>query len=111
LGLMSAGTAAGQLLLVPAALLLIHQLGWRSTVLVLGFFLTIIIFPLIFLFLRTHPEEKYLQAYGERNDVSNEKNDESVHMKANQSLSIFQLLRRKDFLFLMFPFFVCGVTT
>lgn len=111
LGLMSAGTAAGQLFLVPAALLLIHQLGWRSTVLVLGFFLTVIVFPLIFLFLRTHPGEKNLQAYGESNEVSHEKNEYNVKTEIKRSLSIFQLLKRKDFMYLAFPFFVCGVTT
>lgn len=111
LGLMSAGTAAGQLLLVPAALLLIHQLGWRSTVIVLGLFLSIIIFPLIFLFLRTHPEEKNLLAYGEQDDLSHEIKDQNVQVESKQSLSIIQLLRRKDFLYLAFPFFVCGVTT
>ncbi len=111
LGLMSAGTAAGQLFLVPAALLLIHQLGWRSTVLVLGFFLTVIVFPLIFLFLRTHPREKNLQAYGESNEVRHEKNEQNIKTEIKQSLSIFQLFKRKDFMYLAFPFFVCGVTT
>ena len=111
LGLMSAGTAAGQLLLVPAALLLIHQIGWRSTVIALGLFLTIIIFPLIFLFLRTHPEEKNLLAYGEWENRRHGKIDQSGQVESKQSLSIFQLLRRKDFLYLAFPFFVCGVTT
>jgi MFS family permease len=111
LGLMSVGTAAGQLFLVPAALLLIHQLGWRSTVLVLGFFLTVIVFPLIFLFLRTHPREKNLQAYGESNEGRHEKNNQPSKVEFTQSLSIFQLPKRKDFMYLAFPFFVCGVTT
>lgn len=109
LGLMSAGTAAGQLLLVPTALILINQLGWRTTVLLLGCFLTIIIFPLIFIFLRTYPAEKNLYAYGEREAQKGELKSASLEVK--ETLSIFQLLRRKEFLFLIVPFFICGVTT
>lgn len=40
LGLMSAGTAAGQFLLVPFSLMLIEQFDWKHTVLLLGSFLT-----------------------------------------------------------------------
>ncbi len=109
LGLMSAGSAAGQLLLVPTAILLIHQLGWRTTVLLLGCFLTLFIFPLIFLFLRTYPSEKNLSAYGER-EVK-KIHEERVDLEVKKTLSIFQLLRRKEFLFLLVPFFICGVTT
>jgi MFS family permease len=107
LGLMSAGTAAGQLLLVPFSLFLIEQFGWKHTVLLLGSFLTIVVFPLIFLFIRTSPSEKGTTAYGE---VENTK----LEIKKNEqkdSVSILKLFKTKQFLFLLLPFFVCGVTT
>lgn len=109
LGLMSAGTAAGQLLLVPIALLLINQFGWRAAVLSLGCFLTIIVFPLIIIFLRTYPSEKNLDAYGTNTHEKNYEKEGTVKVK--ETLSIIQLLKRKEFLFLMIPFFICGVTT
>jgi MFS family permease len=109
LGLMSAGTAAGQLLLVPLSLVLNEQFGWKTTVLILGSFLTFIITPLLFFFIRTYPSEKSLLAYGEEETLNNEQSTQSKAIK--QVLSIFQLLKRKEFLFLMIPFFVCGVTT
>lgn len=108
LGLMSAGTAAGQLLLVPIALLLINQFDWRIAVLSLGSFLTIIIFPLIFIFLRTYPAEKNLGAYGADTFKSYE---QGVTFEIKKTLSIVQLLKRKEFLFLIIPFFICGITT
>ncbi|MBW9235695.1 hypothetical protein JQK62_26595, partial [Leptospira santarosai] len=43
LGLMSAGTAAGQLMLVPLSLILNDRHGWHTTVLILGAFLTFIV--------------------------------------------------------------------
>nr|WP_285838822.1 MFS transporter [Cytobacillus oceanisediminis] len=108
MGLMSAGTAAGQLILVPLSLFLIDQLGWKTTVLVLGCFLIVFIFPLLLLFIRSNPADLHIEAYGAR--VSdNEKGRQKEAPKG--TLSIFQLLKRKEFLFLMLPFFVCGVTT
>ncbi|WP_425434979.1 MFS transporter [Paenisporosarcina indica] len=108
LGLMSAGTAAGQLLLVPLALLLNDQFGWKTTVLILGAFLTFIISPLVYFFIRTYPSQKGIGAYGDAEAVVT---DPSSQPKSSQILSIFQLLKKKEFLFLMFPFFVCGITT
>jgi MFS family permease len=109
LGLMSAGTAAGQLLLVPLSLILNAQFGWKTTVVILGCFLTFIIFPLLFLFIRTYPYEKNSTAYGDL--TLQVHNDPLSKPKPKTVLSIFQLLRKKEFLFLMIPFFVCGVTT
>lgn len=109
LGLMSAGTAAGQLLLVPLSLILNAQFGWKTTVVILGCFLTFIIFPLLFLFIRTYPYEKNRKAYG---DLTSQVHDEPLSKPQSKAvLSIFQLLKKKEFLFLMIPFFVCGVTT
>lgn len=108
LGLMSAGTAAGQLLLVPLSLILNDQFGWKTTVVILGCFLTFIIFPLLFLFIRTYPYEKNSAAYG---DHTLQVHGEPQKPQSKAMLSIFQLLRKKEFLFLMIPFFVCGVTT
>ena len=108
MGLMSAGTAAGQLILVPLSLFLIDQLGWKTTVLVLGCFLIVFIFPLLLFFIRSNPADLHIEAYGAK--VSdNEKRGQQEAPKG--TLSIFQLLKRKEFLFLMLPFFVCGVTT
>ena len=109
LGLMSAGTAAGQLLVVPLSLLLNEQFGWNTTVLILGAFLTFIIAPLVYIFIRTYPTQKGIRAYGDTETLVADHSSQTKSHK--QVLSIFQLLKKKEFLFLMFPFFVCGVTT
>lgn len=60
IGIVSAGSGAGQLALLPAIKLLIDHFGWRHTYLLFG--LTILALPttLILLFLRTQPEDRGL---------------------------------------------------
>lgn len=107
LGLMSAGNAAGQLLLVPFSLFLIEHFGWKVTVLIIGAFLTVVIFPLVFWFIRTYPSEKNVDTYGGEFLIKKESKPQVKKLH----VSIFTLLKTKHFLFLMIPFFVCGVTT
>ncbi|OLN22077.1 MFS transporter [Domibacillus antri] len=108
-GLVSAGTAGGQLLLVPLSLFFIGQFGWKDTVLIFGLFLTIVVFPILFLFMRTSPAEKKMRAYGEKEREQSQYSGQKPETK--ETLSFMQLLKKKEFLFLMIPFFICGVTT
>ncbi|MBM7660978.1 MFS family permease [Bacillus mesophilus] len=109
IGLMTAGSAGGQLVLVPLSLFLITVFGWKLTVLILGLFLTLIVFPLLYIFLRTHPSEKKVSPLG--GEVSIIENPAKPKLSSAKKVTIFMLLRRKEFLFLLLPFFVCGVTT
>lgn len=111
LGLMSAGTASGQLVLVPLSLLLIESFGWKQTVLLLGAVLCVVVFPLLWLFLRNSPSDKELLPYGEAAADEMETLQDKKETMPLQPVSIFRLLKQKEFLFLMIPFFVCGVTT
>jgi sugar phosphate permease len=108
-GLMSAGTAGGQLLLVPLSLFLINELGWKTTVIVLGAFLILVVFPLLLIFLRTHPSDKNIAALGSNDDLQTA--EEKENKQVIKTISIMDLLKKKEFLFLLIPFFVCGVTT
>jgi MFS family permease len=60
IGIVSAGTGAGQLSLLPLIKILIDHIGWRYTYLVYG--LTILVIPttLIWLFLHRRPEDRGL---------------------------------------------------
>jgi MFS family permease len=60
IGIVNAGSGAGQLTLLPAIKLLIDCIGWRHTYLVFG--LTILVIPttLILLFLHSRPEDRGL---------------------------------------------------
>jgi MFS family permease len=60
IGIVTAGSGAGQLALLPLIQLLIDRIGWRHTYLVFGLAILIIPTTLIWLFLYTRPEDRGL---------------------------------------------------
>jgi sugar phosphate permease len=107
LGLMEAGFGAGQMLLVPGSLLLIHWFNWEVTVIILGFFLILIILPVMLFFLRNNPQEKGLLPIGGNSKVE----DIGEQKDMREDISIWKVFRQKEFWFLILPFGVCGFTT
>lgn len=106
-GIMEAGFGAGQMLLVPGSLMLIHWFNWKVTVIVLGIFLILIVFPIVLLFLRNDPAEKNLLPIGGANaEVT--KDEPSGKAKKVPYRAVFL---NKKFWFLILPFFICGFTT
>lgn len=108
LGMITAGTAAGQLFLVPLSLLLIEWWGWKITVLALGTGLIVLVFPLLALFLRTFPSEKGMKPYG--SEQVPEK-DESDGQKPESPAVVAAVFMTRKFWFLILPYFICGFTT
>jgi sugar phosphate permease len=106
-GIMEAGFGAGQMLLVPGSLLLIHLLNWKMTVVILGAFLVLFVFPIVLLFLRNHPKEKGLVPIG--GEIAE---DDSVPKKTlDTNTSIWNVFLKRQFWFLILPFAICGFTT
>jgi MFS family permease len=69
LGMVEAGFGAGQMVLVPSSILLIKSFGWKWTVLILGFFLVVIVCPILAIFLKSEPSESGLTALGYENTL------------------------------------------
>jgi len=106
-GIMEAGFGAGQMLLVPGSLILIHWFNWKVTVVILGVFLVLIVFPAVLLFLRNHPKEKGLNPIG---GVVIEEN--SVDQRdSNINFTLWDVFQKREFWFLILPFAICGFTT
>ncbi|MCY8035437.1 MFS transporter [Bacillus sonorensis] len=105
-GIMEAGFGAGQMLLVPGSLMLIHWFNWKITVIVLGIFLILIVFPIVLLFLRNSPSEKNLQPIGGANKESTKSEPAD-----NNQIPYRAVFFSKKFWFLILPFFICGFTT
>lgn len=106
-GIMEAGFGAGQMLLVPGSLMLIHWLNWKMTVVILGAFLVLIVFPIVLLFLRNHPKEKGLVPIG--GEIVEEDTVEKKALSTNSS--IWSVFLKREFWFLILPFAICGFTT
>ncbi|MEW9671223.1 MFS transporter [Ammoniphilus sp. 3BR4] len=112
LGLMAAGSGAGQFLIVPASLFMIDEWGWKITVVTWGVFLCLVVLPLVLWFIRTSPADLGMKAYGEEEDKEEniEAKEKPPEMEKEQ-LPFSVMIRSRAFWFIAFPFFVCGVST
>ncbi|MCY9032302.1 MFS transporter [Bacillus inaquosorum] len=104
-GIMEAGFGAGQMLLVPGSLMLIHWFSWRLTVVVLGLLLMVIVFPAALLMLRNNPSEKNAEPIGGLAEAEKETASKTT------ALSVTGMFRMRQFWFLILPFLICGFTT
>ena len=66
MGITNVGMSLGGLALAPAVSLLILNLGWRETFLIMGPFTLVVILPLVAPIMRTRPQEMGLLPDGER---------------------------------------------
>lgn len=98
LGVVAAGSAAGQLVLVPAVAALMGAVGWRVAFLWLGVGVLVVALPVILLMLRDDPHQTAGRAG-------------SGAALAGSPMTLTELLRHANFWWLALSFFVCGVTT
>jgi sugar phosphate permease len=105
--LVEAGFGAGQLALVPLALVAVAQAGWRTTLVGGAVLLAVVVAPVLARWLRDRPEDLGLAPIG------------GPHRPA-AALGVGEvapadgmagLLRSRGFWVLAAPFFVCGLTT
>jgi sugar phosphate permease len=108
-GLMTASSASGQLLFLPAFARINDAFGWRPVVFTVAASLACLV-PIIFLLMRNRPTDIGLKAYGE---TGNE--PAPVRSTVNPIVASFQALasavRSRDFWLLSFGFLVCGSST
>lgn len=98
LGIVGAGSAAGQFVLVPVMATLIGSLGWRAAFLWLGVGILAVALPIIVLLLRDDPSQGAGRASAAASDVGS-------------PMPMAEILRHANFWWLALSFFVCGVTT
>ncbi|BCS55375.1 MFS transporter [Geobacter sp. SVR] len=113
LGVLTASTATGQLLFLPFLAQLAHHHGWRQAAFAIAC-AALAILPLVACFMRNHPRDKGLLAYGETpgDDIAS---DTSAVQRSNPFQVAIQGLRRglvsRDFWLLAGSFFICGAST
>jgi sugar phosphate permease len=111
IGLAVSGMAVGQLIVVPAALFLINLYNWRLTIFIFGLVTLLLVLPLMFLFVRSKPEELGRQPYG-HTETGEEKPvpDQETRTVEKDQLPVFGVVRQKTFWMLTIPYFICGFT-
>jgi sugar phosphate permease len=97
-GVVSAGSAAGQLVLLPAMATLINVVGWRAAFVWLGVGVLVVALPVVLFLLRDDPGQA-----GGRVGVG--------AALAGSPMALAELFRHANFWWLALSFFVCGVTT
>ncbi|MED4602740.1 MFS transporter [Paenibacillus validus] len=105
-GILEAGFGAGQMIIAPASLLLIHSIGWERTSVYMGLML-IVLCPVLLAFYRSKPSEKGMLPLG---GVQAEEPAPS-RLEPAKKASTLHILKLRSFWLLFIPFFICGYTT
>ena len=108
LGIVMAGMAVGQLILVPVSLYLVNQTGWRTTVTILGIIVIVVVGVLFLIFIRSAPAEKGLKPYGYSESCDEGSVALDLTSEEKKILPIVSVLKMKIFWQLSIPYFICG---
>lgn len=100
----STGTALGELVTVPLAMLAVLYTGWDTAFRIIAGFMILIVLPVGFLLLHNRPSDRGLKPYGY------DEGDERQRRGAASGVSLREAVRSGDFWRLGFGFFVCGFT-
>lgn len=109
-GLLTASTAMGQLLLLPILAMVIESTSWRWAI-GLIIILSIMMFIIIFLFMKNSPKEIGILPYGQQ-----EEQEEMYETGKGNPITIafkglLDALKAKEFWLLAGSFFICGFST
>ena len=108
MGILGAGMSAGQLVMIPAAVWLTLNYGWRNSFFWLGVSVFLTAIPLTYAFVRDDPKLKGLTAYGTGVAVPQAGMKE---MPADRRVSVNEAMTYPAFWLLAGTFFVCGYTS
>ncbi len=107
LGILGGAMSAGQMLIVPMAMVIIRFYGWRASFLWLGIGVLVLALPMILAFVRNDPADMGLRPYGAGTAAGaafgGVKNERRVPVSEAMGVPAFWLLA--------VTFFVCGYTS
>src|SRR5262249_13758973 len=109
MGLLTASTATGTLLLLPALAAIAEAGGWRPVVLTVSAVIAAMV-PLVLFFLPERPADIGLVPYG-ADAASMAASQPSRHPLAAALGALARAIRHRDFWLLFATFFICGFTT
>ncbi|MGG3448540.1 MFS transporter [Domibacillus aminovorans] len=109
-GILTASTATGQLILLPVLAIIINNYSWRWAI-GLIMILSFIMLAIIFLFMKNSPKDVGILPYGleEETQESNEVQKKNPIVIAFNGL--FDAVKVKEFWLLAGSYFICGLST
>ncbi|MEK3988590.1 MFS transporter [Robertmurraya sp. FSL R5-0851] len=110
LGILTASTATGQLILLPLLAVMVESYSWKWAM-GLILFLSVVMLAIILLFMKNSPQEVGLLPYGQeeasaKNKVEQKKNPITIAFQ-----TLFEAVKVKEFWLLAGSFFICGLST
>ena len=109
IGMLTASSATGQLIFLPALSYMAEMNGWKSVSSTIAI-VSIVLVPIIWMFLKEKPADAGVLPYGAPVDWSAPaKNSMNAGTLAIDTLK--QASKKKDFWYLVGSFFVCGLST
>ena len=109
-GILTAATATGQLVLLPVLAIFIQNYSWRAAILLI-FSLSVVMFMVIALFMRSFPKDIALVPYGQE-EIAVEEPPISGRNPFKMAISsLLEGIRVKEFWLLAGSFFICGLST
>ena len=107
LGILGGAMSAGQMLVVPLSMVIIHLYGWRSSFLWLGVGVLLVALPLILAFVRDDPKDMGLEPYGKGTPAGKAFGGATDERR----VPVSEALGVPAFWLLAITFFVCGYTS
>ena len=89
IGIAAAGSSIGGALFNPICGMLINSYGWRTTYIILGAVILLIVSPLIGIFLRNKPADVGLRPYGELNISARQNKNDGYEYRAVLKMPLF----------------------
>lgn len=109
-GILTASTATGQLILLPVLAIIIEHYScrWAITLMLL---LSIIMFFMIALFIKNRPQDMGLTPYGQEEAIEEQQIQQKKNPIAMAFKGLFEAIKVKAFWLLAGSFFICGLST
>jgi len=109
LGVVGAAMSGGQLIVIPLATALTLWFSWRTSFLVFGVAVLVLVLPVAMMFIRNAPEDLGVRPYGATGAAP--ATGSAATLRAAARVSVVEAARFPQFWLLMATFFVCGYTS
>jgi len=109
-GILTASTATGQLVLLPVLATIIENYSWRPAIgliMILCFIMLII----IFLFMKNSPKDVGILPYGLEQEIQNSNEGQKENPIVIAFKGLFEAVKVKEFWLLGGSFYICGLST
>ncbi|MFJ7917551.1 MULTISPECIES: MFS transporter [unclassified Lysinibacillus] len=109
-GILTASTATGQLILLPLLAIIIEYYSWRWAI-GLMLILSIVMFVAISIFMKNKPQDIGILPYGLEEDLVVQQENHKKNPISIAFNGLFEAIRKREFWLLAGSFFICGLST